>query len=380
MPPRRRRTESRTAPAHDTLTAMPLHTTPALLLYCRPGFENDCAKEVSAACADIGITGYAKAKPDTGWLLFVPHGDEALAVLRAELRFADLVFARQLVFCSAFVDDLPADDRVPALVDAVKTLGSRCGNVWLETADTNEAKELSGFCRRFQPHLERALIVDHVLHPKDKRAPRLNVFFIDSSQAWVGLTDLANSSPWPMGIPRLRISRDAPSRSAAKLAEALLGLLSEQERNQRLVPGMRAADLGAAPGGWSWQLAQRGLRVIAIDNGNVSPTLLKGEMVEHVRADGFHWRPRGSLDWMVCDIVDQPSRIALLAADWIAHGRCRDTIFNLKLPMKKRYDELERCRAIIDKRLREADIAYVLRIKHLYHDREEVTAYLRREG
>ena len=47
--------------------------------------------------------------------------------------------------------------------------------------------------------------------------------------------------------------------------------------------------------------------------------------------------------------------------------------------MKKRYDELERCRAIIDKRLREADIAYVLRIKHLYHDREEVTAYLRRE-
>lgn len=364
---------------------MPLHATVALLLYCRPGFENDCAKEVSGACADLGITGYVRTKPQSGWVLYLPHGEdeqgkEALRVLRSELQFDDLVFARQLVFCGAFVDDLPADDRVQPLVTAAKELGSRCGVVWLETADTNEAKELSGFCRKFAPHLERALIAEHLLHPKDKRAPRLNVFFVDSKQAWVGLTDLRNSNPWPMGIPRLRVSRDAPSRSAVKLAEAWLALLTEQEIEKRLVAGMRAADLGAAPGGWSWQLAQRGLRVIAIDNGNVSAALLKGEMVEHVRADGFHWRPRGSLDWMVCDIVDQPSRIAMLAADWIAHGRCRDTIFNLKLPMKKRFEELERCRAIIDKRLREADVPYVLRVKHLYHDREEVTAYLRREG
>lgn len=363
---------------------MPPHATAALLLYCRPGFEDDCAKEVSGACADLGITGYARTKPDSGWVLFVPHGegtqgDEAMRILRGELRFEDLVFARQLVFCGAFADGLPPEDRVPPLVAAVKALGSRCGVVWLETADTNEAKELSRFCRKFAPHLERALIAEHLFHPKDKRAPRLNLFFIDSTQAWVGLTDLANSNPWQMGIARLRRSRDAPSRSAVKLAEAWLALLTEREREQRLVAGMRAADLGAAPGGWSWQLAQRGLRVIAIDNGNVSPALLKGEMVEHIRADGFHWRPRGSLDWMVCDIVDQPSRIAQLAADWIAHGRCRDTIFNLKLPMKKRFDELARCRAIIDKRLSQADVPYLLRVKHLYHDREEVTAYLRRD-
>lgn len=369
-------------PHADPKTIMSLHATAALLLYCRPGFENECAREVSAACSDLGVTGYAKTEPQSGWVLYLPHGDadqgeEAMHVLRGALRFDDLVFARQLVFCSAFVDELPEKDRLPPLVAAARTLGCRCGVVWLETADTNDAKELSGFCRRFAPHLEQALIAEHLLHPKDKRAARLNVFFVDATQAWVGLTDLANSSPWPMGIARLRVSRDAPSRSAVKLSEAWLALMTGQELDKRLVAGMRAADLGAAPGGWSWQLAQRGLRVIAIDNGNVSPALLKGEMVEHLRADGFHWRPRGSLDWMVCDIADQPSRIALLAADWIAHGRCRDTIFNLKLPMKKRFEELQRCRTIIDKRLRAADVPYLLRIKHLYHDREEVTAYLR---
>lgn len=91
---------------------MSLHATAALLLYCRPGFENECAREVSAACSDLGVTGYAKTEPQSGWVLYLPHGDadqgeEAMHVLRGALRFDDLVFARQLVFCSAFVDELP---------------------------------------------------------------------------------------------------------------------------------------------------------------------------------------------------------------------------------------------------------------------------------
>jgi 23S rRNA (cytidine2498-2'-O)-methyltransferase len=65
-------------------------------------------------------------------------------------------------------------------------------------------------------------------------------------------------------------------------------------------------------------------------------------------------------------------------ADWLATGRCRRSIFNLKLPMKKRHEEVERCRNLIDQRMRAAGLKYILRIKHLYHDREEVTCYLTR--
>ena len=44
--------------------------------------------------------------------------------------------------------------------------------------------------------------------------------------------------------------------------------------------------------------------------------------------------------------------------------------------MKKRWEEVVRCRALIDEAL--GGGGYYLRIKHLYHDREEVTAYLAR--
>jgi 23S rRNA (cytidine2498-2'-O)-methyltransferase len=172
--------------------------------------------------------------------------------------------------------------------------------------------------------------------------------------------------------------RDAPSRSTLKLAEALLTLLTEDERARLLKPGMRAVDLGAAPGGWSWQLASRGLQVTALDNGRLAPEVLATGMVEHLRADGLTWRPRRPVDWLVCDMVERPIRIAALVADWIATRHCRNAIFNLKLPMKKRREEVDRCRELIAARLDAEGLRYRLRIKQLYHDREEVTAFLAR--
>jgi 23S rRNA (cytidine2498-2'-O)-methyltransferase len=80
---------------------------------------------------------------------------------------------------------------------------------------------------------------------------------------------------------------------------------------------------------------------------------------------------------MVCDIVESPSKIARVASKWIANGWCRETIFNLKLPMKKRWEEVERCRGIVDEA--RGGGGYYLRIRHLSHDREEVTAYLARQ-
>lgn len=38
--------------------------------------------------------------------------------------------------------------------------------------------------------------------------------------------------------------------------------------------------------------------------------------------------------WMVCDMVEKPAKVAALMAQWLVNGWCRETIFNLKLPMK----------------------------------------------
>ncbi|MEO8509261.1 MAG: 23S rRNA (cytidine(2498)-2'-O)-methyltransferase RlmM, partial [Betaproteobacteria bacterium] len=205
---------------------------------------------------------------------------------------------------------------------------------------------------------------------------RLHVVLRDGTAAFVG-TSVASERDWPLGIARLRMPGGAPSRSTLKLAEALQTFLGEQEETL-LRPGLRAVDLGAAPGGWTWQLAQRGLRVTAIDNGPLKGAVARDPLVTHLREDGLRWRPRRPVDWLVCDIVEQPIRIAELVASWLAEGLARRAIFNLKLPMKKRYDEVRRCAQRIGEVLDRAGVRHSLRIRQLYHDREEVTAYLAR--
>jgi 23S rRNA (cytidine2498-2'-O)-methyltransferase len=141
---------------------------------------------------------------------------------------------------------------------------------------------------------------------------------------------------------------------------------------------MTAVDLGAAPGGWTWQLVRKHIRTIAIDNGSLHPDLLESGLVEHLRVDGFRYRPRHPVDWLVCDMVEQPIRIAELVTDWIQAGWCRQALFNLKLPMKKRHEEVMRCRAVMTERLLREGVSFSLGFKQLYHDREEITGHLYR--
>jgi 23S rRNA (cytidine2498-2'-O)-methyltransferase len=135
---------------------------------------------------------------------------------------------------------------------------------------------------------------------------------------------------------------------------------------------MRAADLGAAPGGWSWVLAKRHVRVIAVDNGPLADAVLDTGLVEHVRADGFTWQPPRAQDWLVCDMVESPRKVATRMAEWFARGWCKHAVFNLKLPMKKRWEESRDCLARFAD---EAGRPLVVRARQLYHDREEITVF-----
>jgi len=284
-------------------------------------------------------------------------------------------FARS-IFAGDGPHPLPRRDRITPLLALAREHQPPFSAIWLETPDSNEGKRQSGLCRRLAPLLaQQARAADLLVDGVERR---LHALFVDADRAWVGVSDSATGSPWPMGIPRLALPRSAPSRSVLKLAEALLTFLTADERARLLRPGMGAVDLGAAPGGWTWELARRGLHVTAIDNGPLKGAIEDDPLVEHLRLDGLHWRPRRPVDWMVCDIVLQPSRIAALIAAWLADGACRRTIFNLKLPMKRRYAEVERCAALIRNGLEPRCSRYTLAFKQLYHDREEITGYCAR--
>jgi len=335
--------------------------TPTLsnwLLYCRPGFERDCVQESQAKPVE--------AVADSGFVVL--QGKPRLA-------YAQLTFARQLIRLHGEVNPLPERDRLTPLLAAIPAEPPQFGALWLETPDTNEGKTLSGFTRRFQPLLEEKLRAQGRL-ADDANLPRLHIFFPDNKRALIGTSDPRNSAAAHMGILRLKMPHDAPSRSYLKLAEAFEVFLSREEQDKWLKPGLHAVDLGAAPGGWTWQLVQRGLKVIAVDNGPLKGVAAEHPSIKHLRQDGFRYRPKHPVDWLVCDMVEQPARVAALMADWVASGATTRAIFNLKLPMKKRVGALADALAGVRATLDAKGLRYRLEARQLYHDREEVTVFL----
>lgn len=339
-----------------------------LLLLCRPGFEKECAGEIIDLATEIGFAAYIQTSDDTGIVSLISTSDQDARELLEQIKFGELIFARQWFAALPKLDDLPEANRINPMVSAIKQLKSEFNDLHLDYADTNEGKSLSRFCKQFKPHLIAALKKQKLLTAHANQV--LHILFLDSQHAYVGTAPADNSAIEPMGIPRLRMPSSAPSRSTLKLEEAIHWFVANEQ--QYFKAGMLAVDLGAAPGGWTWQLTQRGLLVTAIDNGPMDDALMQGGMVDHYRADAFKYAPEKSVDWLVCDMVERPHLVTRLIINWFKHRQCKNAIFNLKLPMKKRLQTVLECKALIEQEL--ANSNYVIRMKQLYHDREEITA------
>lgn len=346
-----------------------------LLFYCRPGFEADMASEVTAKAEALGWMGRAEGQAQAGFVQFVTLEDRPINEFHRDLSLGRLIFARQsLVALPPMV--LSREDRLAPIVERVMAAAWSFEQVWHETPDTNEGKALAGLIRALTRPLESALRKRGALRRK-AGGRRLHLFWTDGDCVQLGMSFPGNRSELPGGIRRLRFPRGAPSRSTLKLEEAWHEFIPRDEWDLRLAEGMQAADLGAAPGGWTWQLVGRGMHVFAIDNGPMDKALMATGMVEHLREDGFVWEPPQRLDWLVCDIVDKPARVTAMMLRWLERRWCREAVFNLKLPMKRRWQEVTRCLVMLQEGLDQAGVTAELRCRHLYHDREEVTVHVK---
>ena len=351
-----------------------------VLLYCRQGFEKECAAEITDKASQREVFGFARVKEDSGYVLFECYQHEDADKLVRELPFSELIFARQMVVVGELLRDLPPEDRVSPVVGMLTGVVEKGGDLRVEVPDTNESKELLKFCRKFTVPLRASLRSSNILlNYESAKRPVVHVFFIAPGCCYVGYSYPDNNSTFFMGIPRLKFPSDAPSRSTLKLEEAFHVFIPADEWDERLASGMYAVDLGACPGGWTYQLVQRSMMVDAIDNGPMAPSLMDTGQVTHHREDGFKYRPtRTNIYWLVCDMVEKPVRVANLMTEWLVNGWCREAIFNLKLPMKKRYEEVSQNLAMMNEKLKANGINAQINARQLYHDREEVTVHVRR--
>lgn len=352
-----------------------------LALYCRAGFEKEMAGEINDKAAQLGVFGFASVKENSGYVIFECYQAGDADRLARELSLKDLIFARQMIVVGDLLQNLPEQDRISPILEQYQTLNPiNSSDVVVETPDTNEAKELLTFCRKFtvplRNHLKKVGYLGKSAQARNSMT--LHILFIRSGCCYVGYAYNHNRSPFLMGIPRLKFPAEAPSRSTLKLEEAILTFIPQAEEKKRFTDSMTGVDLGACPGGWTYQLVKRGVFVYAVDHGKMAASLHETGRIEHCAEDGFKFQPpkRKTIDWLVCDMVEQPIRISKLIAKWLINGWCRETIFNLKLPMKKRYQEVQLCLNYLGDELAKNGFRFSIQAKHLYHDREEITVHI----
>jgi 23S rRNA (cytidine2498-2'-O)-methyltransferase len=189
----------------------------------------------------------------------------------------------------------------------------------------------------------------------------LFVFFTDFGRAWVA------REAWVHGQRRMADDDLAPSRSYLKVEEAYLVLGREP------ADGETVCDLGAAPGGWSYSAAKRGAHVVAIDNGPLKGGALHHPLIAHRREDAFKFAPAAgeSFDWLFCDMLEEPHHVLRhIVQPWLEHGWCRRWVVNLKFG---RVDPVALLEEIAAPGSPLAAPGIAVRVRHLYHDREEFT-------
>ncbi len=165
--------------------------------------------------------------------------------------------------------------------------------------------------------------------------------------------------PFPNGEAHFVEDRlGPPSRAYLKLWEALTVI------GHRPQPGEVCVDLGSAPGGWSWALAQMGARVVSVDKAALASEIARLPGIEHRQESAFGLDPQalGPVDWLFSDVACYPARLLTLVERWLAAGACRRFVCTVKFQGATDHAVARRFAAIPGSRLH-----------HLFHNKHELT-------
>ncbi|RUS46832.1 SAM-dependent methyltransferase [Cohnella sp. AR92] len=177
-----------------------------------------------------------------------------------------------------------------------------------------------------------------------------------------------NLSDWPGGAVRFRREEGLISRAAFKLLEA------EKAFNLPLKSFVNALDLGAAPGGWTSVLLDRGVKVTAVDPAEMDESLLLNPHLRHIRKNAAEvsFAP-GSFDLLVCDMSWDPHHTCRIVSELApALSAGASGIITLKLMYRKPMHTIQDLLQEYKKHFE------IRKVKQLFHNREEVTIWVKR--
>lgn len=204
----------------------------------------------------------------------------------------------------------------------------------------------------------------------EMRYPEYIVSILIAKQGYIGWsTPQQNLTRWSGGSVHYGVAENGLSRAQHKLEEAVEVLGVDLGSCQS------ALDLGAAPGGWTAFLLAKGVKVTAVDTGELDATLLKQSGLTFLRQNAFDLRFRPeSFDLLTCDMSWNPLRTVHLLAELAPTlNRQGQLIFTVKFMGRSPLRTVRECIETL------AGSFTFVRGRHLWHNREELTLYLERK-
>ena len=295
------------------------------------------------------------------------HGSDRIDALAVAARSGALVFARQLSEEVAVLDARETADVDSAAAGVIRALSDRVpiGRSSVRVLAWATGRPASAFAPGTLAHLVAARLRDAgAVFPASGQEWLATLVLVDDS-VHVGWNRAdAALSDWPGGRIRLARSPEQISRAEFKLEELF------QAFPASVPSGTAALDLGASPGGWTRILRTHGLRVTAVDPGDLHPTVAADRHVTHVRttAGQFLQSSTELFDLIVNDMRMDAVRTAEVMVQ--ARGRLRSeglAIVTFKLGVADPTSLLRKARQVLERR-------YTIRfMRQLHHNRHEVT-------
>ena len=206
---------------------------------------------------------------------------------------------------------------------------------------------------------------------EDKRYPEQIIsIYIAKDSAYIGLSGAEeNLSIWSGGMRLYATREDTISRAEFKLMEAF------ETYPIRFRKDSIALDLGAAPGGWTKVLLEKGLKVVAVDSVQLSPVLLANENVEFYNGRAYEYLKESNK--MFDLIVNDMSMNIKLSTGLMCSlkKRLRDKgyiIMTFKLSRDDRLNKINEGLSLLGKEFE------IVLVKQFYHNRSEITVILQK--
>ncbi|KRN27557.1 hypothetical protein IV38_GL002012 [Lactobacillus selangorensis] len=219
--------------------------------------------------------------------------------------------------------------------------------------------------RELLPKVTKKL-TDSGYQEDNQHSDQIVSLFITADTVYAGFSFAeTNLSHWNGGIPRYSHDRGAISRAEFKLKEAI------ETFHIDTADFKLGTDLGAAPGGWSNELLENGLKVIAIDPAHLDKRVLNNPNLHDYRETTQQYLQRHlpyEYDMIVNDMkMDVRESIGITASFAPQLSDKGVGVMTFKLPHHYPYKHL---RQDLDKLQTSYRLLYA---RQLYHNRSEVT-------